>query len=257
MANIETLSCIIVDDEANNLQLIKALLGKYFPALHIIAAIENPQEAIELINKQKPHLIYLDIEMPQMTGFELLKMVNYESSEVIFITAYNQYALEAFDAHAVGYITKPVNIEKFKTATQKAIEKKQSAVTPLNLQQIQSLLVAVKQETMQIALPTAQGILFVKPDEIVHLESNGNYTKFYFTNRKDILISRQLGEYEKSLPTDNFIRVHDKYIINLTHITEYKKGAGGTVITALKNEIPVSVRKKDDFVSRFDRWLKK
>ncbi len=253
MKKIDT---ILVDDEHNNLQFLQALLVDNFAQLNIVAAVDSAVDGLKLIKQHKPQLVFMDIDMPVMTGFELLKILEPLSFEVIFVTAYNSYALEAFDFNAVAYITKPIITEKLIIAVNKAIHKiEERSYT----QHIFSLLETVQQkpETDKIALPTLQGLQFVKLSQIYYAESSGNYTTFFLIDNVKIMVSRQIGEYEKLLPVDVFVRIHDKHIINLSSIKEYIKGNGGEVILENNIRLTVAARRKDELLNRFDKWLKK
>ncbi len=248
---------MLIDDEPNNLQLLHALITKYFPQLIIVEASDNPAKALLQLEELEPQLVYLDVEMPGLTGFDLLKQMEPVSFEVIFVTAYNNYALQAFDANAAGYLTKPVAVDKFIEVTNRAIQKIQQQEQTKNLFSLLENHLQQNQQQQKIPLPTQAGMQFVPQQEIIFLESSGNYTKFYLLNKKEILVSRQLGEYEKLLPATDFLRIHDKYLVNLPHITEYLKGTGGQVVMLNGHTLPVAVRRKDELLSRFDRWLKR
>ena len=253
MKKIQT---ILVDDESNNIKFLRALLTEYCAAVEIIAATESAAEGLLLINELKPQLVFMDIDMPGMTGFEVLNKLKHLYFEVIFVTAYNQYAMEAFDYNAVAYITKPIITEKLVQAVDKAINKIDEKK---HTQQLFTLLENVQQknEHDKIALPTMQGLQFVKLTQICYCESNGNYTNFHLFDNSKIMVSRQLGEYEKLLPSDTFVRIHDQHIINLNCINEYVKGSGGEVILENGTRLTVSARRKDELLSRFEKWLKK
>ncbi|HET9057310.1 MAG TPA: LytTR family DNA-binding domain-containing protein [Chitinophagaceae bacterium] len=249
-------SCIIIDDESRNVKLLEALIREYFPSLTIAAAETNPKKGLQQIEECKPQLIFLDIEMPQLTGFDILKKMEPLLFEVIFVTAYNDYAVEAFDYHAIGYLTKPINTEKFIATVTSALQRIEQK--NFNKQLASVLENTSKQDKQQkIPLSTSHGLLFVKLDDIIYCESNGNYTEFYLTGNKHNLVTRQIGEYEKLLPNPEFIRIHDRYIINLSHITEYIKGSGGEVIMENGKTLPVATRRKEEFLSRFDKWLRR
>jgi two-component system, LytTR family, response regulator len=253
MKNIKT---ILVDDEANNLAFLKSLLDEHCSNIEIIETTTDPNDGLLMIQELKPQLVFMDIDMPGMTGFELLKKLEPLNFEVIFVTAYNQYALEAFEYNAVGYVTKPIVTEKLIAAVEKASKK---IADHKYTEHIFSLLENVQQKnnTDKIALPTMQGLQFVKIEQINYCESNGNYTQFYLTDKSKILVSRQLGEYEKLLPTDTFVRIHDKHLINLSCIKEYIKGNGGEVILEDGARLTVAARRKEELLSRFEKWLRK
>ena len=253
---MKKVTTILVDDEVNNLMFLQALIKEHLPQLQITATTESAQNALQIISELKPQLFFMDIDMPGMTGFELLKKMEPLSFEVIFVTAYNQYAMEAFEYNAVAYITKPIVTEKLIAAVEKAVNKIEEKKYTEN---IFSLLENVqhKNEHDKIALPTMQGLQFIKLTQICFCESSGNYTNFHLTDNSKIMVSRQLGEYEKLLPAEMFVRIHDQHIINLTCIKEYVKGSGGEVILENGTRLNVASRRKDELLSRFEKWLRK
>jgi two-component system LytT family response regulator len=221
-----------------------------------MATDTEAKNGLLLIDELQPQLVFLDVEMPHMNGFDLLKKLEPVNFETIFVTAYSHYAVEAFEHHATGYITKPINTEKLVAAVNTAIKRIEEKNINRNLFSI------LEQNTRQAApdkipLSTSNGLIFVKLADILYCESSGNYTIFYLCSDKKIMVSRQLGEYEKLLPETNFTRIHDKYIINLSYIKEYIKGSGGDVVLENGKELPVASRRKEDFMSRFEKWIKR
>ena len=256
MNTLKNIKTILVDDEANNLQFLQSLLKDNCPTLQVLETASTSADGLAMIQELHPQLVFMDVDMPGMTGFEVLKKLEPLQFEVIFVTAYNQYAMEAFDYNAVAYITKPIVTEKLVAAVEKAIikieEKKYT-------EHMFSLLENVHQKNNddKIALPTLQGLQFVKLNQICYIESSGNYSNFFLVDNSKIMVSRQLGEYEKLLPVDNFVRIHDKHMINLTCIKEYIKGSGGEVILENGVRLTVAARRKDELLSRFEKWLRK
>jgi two-component system LytT family response regulator len=250
------INCIIIDDEAKNIKLLQNMLEMYCPQVKILATDTEAKNGLMLIEELQPQLIFLDVEMPHMNGFDMLKKLEPVNFETIFVTAYSHYAVEAFEHHATGYITKPINTEKLVAAVNTAIKRIEEKNINRNLFSI------LEQNTRQAApdkipLSTSNGLIFVKLADILYCESSGNYTIFYLCSDKKIMVSRQLGEYEKLLPETNFTRIHDKYIINLSYIKEYIKGSGGDVVLENGKELPVASRRKEDFMSRFEKWIKR
>ncbi len=251
------LTCIILDDEPKNVQLLKNMLTTHCPQVQVLATESNAGKGLALIKELHPQLLLLDIEMPHINGFEMLKKLEPVNFETIFVTAYSHYAIEAFEHHAIGYLTKPINTEKLIAAIQAATERIEQKSFSKNLfSLIESSAKPVPAQ--KIPLSTTNGLVFVKLADIMYCESNGNYTTFFLAEEnKPILVSRQLGEYEKLLPESDFTRIHDKYIINLSYIKEYIKGSGGDVVLENGKELPVASRRKEDFLSRFEKWIKR
>jgi two-component system LytT family response regulator len=245
----------MLDDEPGNLRLLKNILQQSCPQVKLIAESTDAREGIRLIRELEPQLVFLDIEMPHINGFETLKQLEPVMFEVIFVTAYSHYAVEAFGANATGFVTKPVNAEKLSAAVNIAVQRIEQKTMNRNI--FSFLESAGRQEVQKIPLSTSNGLVFVKISDIMYCESSGNYTQFFLHDQKPILVSRQLGEYEKLLPEAGFMRIHDKYIINLSFIKEYIKGSGGDVVLDNGKELPVASRRKEDFLARFEKWIKR
>jgi len=247
---------ILVDDEPNNTRYVKELLQQHFPAVDIAAICNDATEGMLLIDEMQPQLVFMDVEMPGLNGFEVLQQLEPLGFEVIFITAYNHYAVQAFEANAAGYLTKPLAVDKFIKVTATAIQKIEKDEINRNLfSMLQHN--GAKETNNKIALPTQTGFHFVQSNDIIYLESNGNYTQFYLQHNRKITVSRQIGEYEKLLPADVFVRTHDKYIINIECLTEYMRGNGGDVKLQNGVVLPVSMRRKDNLLLRFEKWMKR
>lgn len=249
-------NCIIIDDEAKNIKLLQNMLQMYCPSVNVLATDTEAKNGLLLIGEMQPQLVFLDVEMPHLNGFDLLKKLEPVNFETIFVTAYSHYAVEAFEHHATGYITKPINTEKLIAAVNTATKR-------IEEKNINKNLFTLLEKNTQAAAPdkiplsTSNGLVFVKLAEILYCESSGNYTNFYLNDGKKIMVSRQLGEYEKLLPEINFTRIHDKYIINLSFIKEYIKGSGGDVVLENGKELPVASRRKEEFLARFEKWIKR
>ncbi len=245
------IKAILVDDESKNTGYVSELLLQHFQAVEIIAVCNDATEAILLIDRLQPKLVFLDVEMPGLNGFEVLQKLEPLSFEVIFITAYNQYAVQAFDVHAAGYITKPIEVEKFIKVTREALQK-------IEKDEINShLFSTLHSNRNKIALPAQSGLIFINPADILYCQSSGNYTKFFIKDNKTILVSRQLGEFEKLLPAEDFHRIHDQYLVHLNYIKEYIRGRGGELVMENNDTLPVSAKRKDAFLFRFEKWLRK
>ncbi len=262
------INCIIIDDEAKNIKLLQNMLEMYCPAVKVLATDTEAKNGLLLIDELQPQLVFLDVEMPHLNGFDLLKKLEPVNFETIFVTAYSHYAVEAFEHHATGYITKPINSDKLAAAVNTAIKR-------IEEKNINKNLFSILEKNTQAAAPdkiplsTNNGLVFVKLADILYCESSGNYTNFFLYNdaqripqggqpaEKKIMVSRQLGEYEKLLPETNFMRIHDKYIINLSFIKEYIKGSGGDVVLENGKELPVASRRKEEFLARFEKWIKR
>ena len=249
-------TCVIIDDEAKNIKLLQNMLQVHCVDVKILATDTIAKNGVLLIEELQPQLVFLDIEMPHLNGFDLLKKLEPVNFEVIFVTAFSNYAVEAFEHRATGYITKPINAEKLVTAVNTASKRIEERNINKNLFSL------LEQNTRHITpdkipLSTSNGLVFVKLADIMYCESSGNYTNFYLSDAKKIMVSRQLGEYEKLLSETSFIRIHDKYIIQLAYIKEYIKGSGGSILLENGQEIPVATRRKEEFLARFEKWIRR
>ncbi|MNV45563.1 Transcriptional regulatory protein YehT [compost metagenome] len=246
------INALIIDDQEINCLLLHGLLEHFFPNNIKPHATSNAEEALELVSKIKPDLLFLDISMPEMNGFELLHQIRQRhQTEVIFVTAYNEFALNAFEHQALGYITKPVVSEKFVQTVNRAIEwisQKKNATLLESLKQV----AVPNSNDKKITLTSQKGLTFVEPANILYCESSGNYTTFFLTNREQIVVSKQIGSFEKKLEIHSIIRVHDRYLVNLQHVTTYLRGSGGSLVLNSGKEIPVSVRRKTELMAFFE-----
>ncbi len=244
---------IIVDDEPGNVITLTKLLQDYCPNIELIGTATNVKEAEEAIHKLQPQLIFLDIEMPDGSGFDLLNNIAPINFEVVFVTAFNAYALQAFKYAAIDYILKPVSIIELKNAVNKVsvlLEK-----TQIN-KRIDLLLQNIKSESVdrkKIGISTVDGYIFEELSEIMYLESDKNYTIIYIKNGRKEVVSKSIGEMEELLPNKLFCRIHKCYLININYIKKYLKGRGGTVIMEDGINIEVSSRKKDDFLKLIEQ----
>jgi two-component system, LytTR family, response regulator len=250
------ITCVIIDDEAKNIKLLQNMLQIHCPFVKILATDTSAKNGLLLIEELQPQLVFLDIEMPHLNGFDLLKKLEPVNFEVIFVTAFSNYAVEAFEHRATGYVTKPINAEKLVAAVNTASKRIEEKNINKNLFSL------LEQNTRQTApdkipLSTSNGLVFVKLADIMYCESSGNYTNFYLSDHKKIMVCRQLGEYEKLLSETSFIRIHDKYIIQLAYIKEYIKGSGGSIVLENGQEIPVATRRKEEFLARFEKWIRR
>lgn len=242
MIKIKTL---LVDDEPISQKHLKSLLNKFCPDLEILDIASNTDDALEKIYSLKPDLLFLDIELGGESGFDLLKKCPTRNFEVIFVTAHNQFGIDAVKAQALDYILKPINNAELMIAVEKAIvsirEKKSHAITPM-----------VPKVNSRISLPTMEGLIFVAIDDIVFIESEGRYSRFHLNNATKILVSKNLGEYENDMEQKGFARIHHSYIVNLSYVEKYIKGRGGYVVLKNGKTLEVSTRKKDDFFDKIE-----
>ncbi len=243
------MKCIITDDEQNSRETLRYLLAAIAPDVIILAEASNTEQARSYIERLQPDLLFLDINMPGQTGIEFLEQYGPLNCQVIFTTAYNDYAVKAFRLNAIDFLLKPIDPDELEVA----INKVKSQPQVLQQQQIsaakQMIHSSDDKSLHRLALATAEGIHFVDMQEIVWLESMGAYTKFHVEKQKPIIVSRVLKEFEEMLVGFPFLRIHQSSIVNLGHIKKYVKGNGGQLWMSDGTEIEVSRRKKDDLLA--------
>ena len=241
---------LIVDDEWQSRSLIRKLLSLHFPQL-VADEAENVSSALEKIRLQEPVLVFLDVQMDGETGFGLLDKLGTTGFEVIFTTAYSEFAVKAFRYSAVDYLLKPIDIDNFKTAVERALlqmKNKSSSAERINLLKSFRMGNAIPDK---ISIPVAAGFLFVSIQEILFCHATGNYTEFWLEGKQKIVSSHTLGYYEEMLNEANFFRVNRSYLVNLSHIQMYKRGDGGAVLMSNGAEIEVSRNHKEAFLKLF------
>lgn len=242
------ITCVIVDDERQNISILNKLLARYCPEVKVTGEATSAGAALELLRKQQPQLVFLDVEMPDMNAFELLSQVKPLKFEYILVTAFDRYAVKAFAHNALHYLLKPIDIDELRLAVQKAA----SRIMQMNvIQRIDDLKDQADSSQMtRIALPTSNGLVFHSIDDIVCCSARNTYTLFEFVKDKELLVSGTLKEFEEKLPAGIFCRVHNSYLINMNNITQYIRGKGGQVKMINGKIIDVSLRKRDEFLSR-------
>ena len=238
------LKAIVIDDEAYCCESLATLLERFCPEVKISGICNSGQEALTAIQELKPHLVFLDIEMPYMNGFELLERLPSIDFELIFTTSYDQYAIKAFRFSALDYLLKPVDREELQKAVKKVVNRTQSPLP----QQLEILLQKINQPNtpiQRIALPTMEGLQLVPVHSIISCASEGNYTIFLMKDKQKIIVSRQLKEAEEMLAEHSFFRVHNSYLVNMNEISKYMKGEGGYLVMSDGSMVDVSRSKKE------------
>lgn len=239
------ITAIIIDDELKGRIALKQKLVDYCPEVRVTGEAENGIEGATLIETLQPSIVFLDIEMPRMDGFEMLHRLAEKNFHLIFTTAYDQYAIKAIKYAAFDYLLKPIDIDELKLAVSKI---NTQAQTERKLEVLDQNLRS-KNPFNKIAISTLDGLLFFDIKDIIHLEAHGNYTTIYFNNRSKIIASRTLKDFEDLLPADIFFRTHHSHLINLNFIKRYIKGDGGQIELQDGCYVDVSRRKKEDFLN--------
>lgn len=238
---------IVIDDEEESRNTVINILNNFCNNVQVIAQAENVQEGKEKVESEKPDVVFLDIQMPDGTGFDLLDQLPEINFQVIFVTAFDQYALKAIKFSALDYILKPVNPQHLIDA----VEKLKAPETDLGLisKQISTLL-RNKNGFERITLPTFEGLRFIILKDIIRCESDNNYTNFYLNSGEKVMVTKTLKEYDDCLSGEDFIRVHQSHLVNSKYIDRYIKGDGGTIIMTDGSQIEVSRRRKEEFLKR-------
>lgn len=235
---------IIVDDEVYSCESLATLLERYCPNVEVIATCYSGEEALKAIKQIKPDLLFLDIEMPHMNGFELLKALERIDFQLIFTTSYDQYAIKAIRFSALDYLLKPVDREELQISINKVSQKMQETMS----QQLNILLQKLNSPsnvTQKIALPTMEGLQMIPVDTIITCASDSNYTVIYLKESKKITVSKTLKDIEEMLEDYNFLRVHHSYLININEIEKYIRGEGGYLIMSEGSTVDVSRSRKE------------
>ena len=221
---------VIIDDEHSCIETLAIELNAYCPEVEIIAKCEDPIEGLNVIRQLEPELLFLDIEMPHLNAFDLLESYGDTDFDVIFVTAYDQYAIRAFDFNAADYLLKPVQKTKLIQAVDKISRRNDHGLSSETLRAIVESIQNSVSPSPNIALPTIEGYEFVRIDTIVYAEANSNYTNIHLNSGDKLILSRTLKEVESMLTGHHFARIHQSYLVNLGHVRKYIKGAGGYII---------------------------
>ncbi|HYV91176.1 MAG TPA: LytTR family DNA-binding domain-containing protein [Chitinophagales bacterium] len=242
------INAIIVDDEISGRQYLRQLIDKFAQQVKVIGEAANAKEATALIHAVDPDLVFLDIEMPGQSGIEMLRDLKEINFAVVFVTAFNQYAVDAFRLGAIDYLLKPVDPDDLQRAIAR-VESSTEMTEQIN-RKLHEFTHQYGQALTKITIPTQQGFEFIDFSDIVFLQSESNYTRINLKDGKKLMASRLLGEFEESLKPYNFFRIHKSFIINLAHMKKYTKGEGGTVMMSDGSEMDVSRRMKEAFLKR-------
>jgi len=243
------LKAIIVDDEQDGREALQKLIGTYCRNVKVEAMADSVQNALPMIEKHKPDILFLDIEMPYGSGFDLLKQINDQNIKIIFITAHSHYAIKAIKFAAVDYLLKPVDIDDLIAAVARA----ESRIVPVTgaTQSLQD----TKNASQKIALPLHDGLVYLSVTDIIRFEADGSYTTAYITDGKSYMVSKNIKEYETMLSGNGFFRCHISHLVNLTHVKRFSRHDGYYADMSDGVRVEIARRKKDDFISKMRSFL--
>ena len=247
------LKTIIIDDEPDAVNFIQTIIREYCPALEVIGKAHDATDGVTVILEKKPDLVLLDVEMPHGSGFDLLAQFPEKTFDVIFITAFNHYAIKAIKFSAVDYILKPININEFILAIEKVAEKRSSSDIPNR--NFETLLENLNSAApAKLAIPTSDGMEYLNTKEIIRIEADRSYSWFHLTGKRKILVSKNLKEYQDLLNDRSFFRSHNSHLINLEHVKKYIRADGGAIEMADGSQVPISRTRRDLFLTHMDRF---
>ena len=241
------LRAIIIDDEINGIKFLQYLIHKNCKEIEVIGSETIPQKGIELIDQLKPDIVFLDIEMPGMNGFEVLEKLKHLSFHVIFTTAYDNYAIKAFKYNTVDYLLKPVVDEELIVAVNKLVSKTKAGITDISINKLLEK-INYTQNQKRIVINSQNETIYLDPQKIVRLESDSNYTNVFLIDGKKIISTKTLKEYEYTLNQEIFFRTHNTVIVNIDYIEKFVKTDGGYILMQDNIQVPVSRDKRQNLL---------
>jgi len=239
------MKAILIDDEISNLENLRALLQKHCPQVNILATAQNVNDAVDAIEKHWPDLVFLDIQMGEHTGFDVLKLLPKRNFEVIFVTAYDHYGIQAVKFAALDYLLKPVDIDELVTAVNKAAQKLASQTHTSQLDFLLQQLIKPETNVSTIALPMQNEIRYIPLSDIIRCEADNSYTHFFMANNEKLLVSKSLKEYADLLRPSGFLRTHQSHLVNPKYVKSWLKEDGGILLLTTGQKIPVSKANKE------------
>ena len=251
------MKAILVDDEPDGIRTLQKLLELHCPQVVVTATCSNAAMAKQQILQTEPDLVFLDIQMPGKTGLDLLTELSAKEFEVIFVTAHNEYMLQALQYSAADYLLKPVDEDRLMEAVQRVEARLEAGKKEDNRKALlHNLGKTGNPAEMRLCLPTLKGFIILKLDDIIYCEAERSYTVFHLDGYRTVTVSKPLLEYDQVLKDTTFLRIHKSFLINLHHVKEYQRGEGGMVIMSNNAEIEVSRRKKDQFLMKIKEVFK-
>ncbi|MFO7614610.1 MAG: LytTR family DNA-binding domain-containing protein [Bacteroidales bacterium] len=243
------IKAVIIDDEQHSLETTDIMVRKYCPGVLVIGLANSAEKGITLIDTLKPDLVFLDIAMPRMNGFEMLQHLSFRDFNLIFTTAYDDYAIKAFKVEAIDYLLKPIEPEELIKAVEKVKKVMENTLHFSRIDNILQQMGAMGHQRRKLALPIEGKLTMLEYDLIIYCESDGNYTILHLNGEKDLMVSRTLKDIENMLPHPPFLRIHNSYVININHVTQYIRGDGGDVILTNNIQLRVARSRKEELIA--------
>jgi len=242
------MKAVIVEDELHSRETLRNLIEEFCPDVEVTGMAGSVKDAVELIRQVKPNVVFLDIELQVGTGFDVLAQLSELTFDVIFTTAYEHYAIRAIKFSSLDYLLKPIDLEEL----QQAIDKARAHQNDFALKQKFEILLAnmAGKGMKRICLATADRFEFVHVSEIILCEANGSYTNIYLKGNRKIMVSKNLKEYETLLADENFMRVHNSFLVNLHEVKQFVKSEGGYILMNNEQQVSISPKKRDEFLER-------
>jgi two-component system, LytTR family, response regulator len=245
------LRAVIVEDEMHSRETLKNLLRDFCPRVEVCGAAGTIEEAVPMILSVEPDLLFLDIELQNGTGFDLLRRLPDMDFDVVFTTAFDQYAIQAIKFSSLDYLLKPIDIDELQESVAKALEKQNKEQNKSQLEVLMANLESRRPNAQnRICLATADGLEFLQVEDILYCEANGSYTNFHLRDARKIVVSKNLKEYENLLDEHPFMRVHNSFLINLREVQRFVRSEGGYILMKNNAQISISPKKRDEFLQR-------
>jgi two-component system LytT family response regulator len=251
--DLAMIKAIIIDDEKDGREGLRFAIKRYCPDVELIQVCATPEEGIDAINTLHPDLLFLDVEMPRLSGFDVLQRVANVSFAVIFVSAYDKYAIKAIRFSALDYLLKPVDADELVQAVRRVMNSPINAGRPHFYQSMLHNIQHAGKPIGRLAVPSAEGIDFLNTDEVIFCHAEGSYTQVYLSQGRKQLISKNLLEFENILSDSGFCRVHHSSLINMRHVQKYIRGEGGYVLLTDGHQVNISRRRREEFISMLDK----
>ena len=247
----------MVDDEASGLNTLRKLIEEYCPELRIVAECSDADSGREKIELMEPHFVFLDISLPGKSGFDMLSELEKINFEIIFVTAHHEYTLQAFKYSAIDYLVKPIDEDLLVSAVSRGVKRISTSSMNVNVSALlHNIAKPPASQDAKLCIPSVKGFQVVELKDILYFEASGSYTNIYFTDASNLCASKPILEYEELLSDAGFVRIHKSSLVNLTHIREYLRGEGGSVVLNNNVELEVSRRKKEMFLNKIKQFYK-